>query len=142
MGYSNNARKYVAVLNGKFKDQVGMLMNALGHTTAGLVFDQPAGQNFQKYVNERAEISSSISEFPFNVLKSKNGNQLRTLHEALVHAGVQHNVFVKQMIGSSALEQITSTRDALVEDLEFVAVAAFAEAEVLEPMTKKFSLYR
>ncbi|WOF75193.1 DUF2000 family protein [Parvibaculaceae bacterium PLY_AMNH_Bact1] len=142
MSYQNNTRKYVAVLNGKYSDQIGLLLNALGHATAGLVFEGAAGQNFQQYENEPAHLSASISEFPFNVLKSKNGNQLRTLHEALLEAEIPYNVFVKQMIGASAEEQIINTRSAPVDQLEYLALVTYGDAELLAPMTKKFSLYK
>ena len=45
------------------------------------------------------------------------------------------------MTGDTDREQIKKTEDNGTEDLEYYCKAAFSEKEVLDPITKRFSLW-
>jgi Protein of unknown function (DUF2000) len=141
MGYSDNALKFTAVLNKKH--DVPVLMNALAHLASGLGGTVPAEEaDFLEYHCPAGGFVSMLSRYPYIVLAAKNGNQIRTLREDLQAAGIRHNVFVNAMLGSSAAKQVAATKNAELADLDFIAITFFGPAEVTDPLTKKFSLFR
>lgn len=138
--YANNERKFVAVLN--TRHPLPLLMNALGHLTAGLAAPLPDNEaNFLHYDCPGAGFSSNISEYPFIVTTAKNSSQLRRLVEAMVD-GVAFNVFTTTMLAASADEQREATRGADADTLDYVAVVLFGAAEAVDPLTRRFSLFK
>ncbi|MBP2705868.1 DUF2000 domain-containing protein [Microbispora sp. RL4-1S] len=139
--YADNSKKFVAVLNKRFP--VPVLMNALGHLASGLGGIVPSSETeFLEYPCPAGDFVSSISRYPFIVLRSDNGNQLRTLAAAAGEQGLPRNVFTETMLGSSAEDQINATKNASAEELEYIGVLVFGDAEVLQPLTKKFSVFK
>ena len=140
MNYANNSKKFAAVLNGKVP--IPRLLNALAHTTAGLATSlSRSAVQYLDYENASDGFRSSIAEAPFIILKAKNGNQLATLLGQAKTAGIPHNTFISAMIGSSAEEQLKQTHNASGDDLEYWVVVIFGDAEAINPLTKKFSLF-
>ena len=144
MAYLENNKKFIAVLNKK--QPLGQLLNALGHTTAGLVERiqqvEPGAADFLEYPNTQDGFEALISRYPFIVLQSKNGNQIANLRKQAVDASIPHNVFVSAMIGASAEDQLRATEEASGEGLDYMVAVLFGEAEQLDPLTKKFSLFK
>lgn len=139
--YQDNAKKFVVVLNKKLAPST--LMNALGHVTAGLGSKVgPDEPDYLDYKCPAGGFTSAISRYPFIVLAAPNGNQVRKLTEECVRQDIPSNAFVTAMLGASAEEQMAATEQATEQDLEFVAVAVFGAAEQLDPLTRKFSLWR
>jgi hypothetical protein len=142
MTYVPTTHKFVAVLNKKVP--VGNVMNALAHATAGLVAAQtdPAAMRFDDYIDADGSPHPSISDNPFIILRADNSNKLRTLREALITEGIIFTDFTSTMVEGTYTEQQERTKATPESELEYWAVVTFAEAAKLEPLTKKFSLWR
>jgi hypothetical protein len=142
MLYSDNEHKFVAVLNKK--TDLPYLMNALGHMTAGLLAqcENLEAMRFLDYRDSENKTLSMVSHYPFIVLIAKNGNQIRTLRKAAEEAGILYNCFADSMLGSSAEEQLGNTRNTKEADLEYFGICLFGASEILNPLTKKFSLFK
>lgn len=141
--YADNQHKFVAVVNPKI--EIPKLMNGLGHITAGLMAqaNNQEEMQFLKYEFQADWTTPSlISLYPYIVLKAKNSNQLRTLHQAANEAGILHNVFTDSMLGASAIEQMTNTKNTHTKDLNYFCVALFGASDRLTTLTRKFSLFK
>jgi hypothetical protein len=140
--YADNDLKFTAILNSKIP--IPQLMNALGHMTSGLTSrtTDPSQMNFLEYqFNSDRLTPATISLYPFIVLKSKNSNQLKTLHESVTDIGILHNVFTDSMLGASAIEQIENTKNTKPEDLIYFGIVLFGDSQKLAKLTHKFSLF-
>ncbi|UOY03721.1 DUF2000 domain-containing protein [Blastococcus sp. PRF04-17] len=138
--YTDNEKKFTAVLNRRHP--LPLLMNALGHLASGLTATLNGEGEFLDYPCPAGGFTAKVSRFPFIVLSADNGNQLRRLRDGAAEASLPHNVFVTSMLGPSAVAQVEATRTATTDDLDYVAVAVFGSAELLTPLTRKFSLFR
>lgn len=142
--YADNEFKVIAVVNDKI--EIPKLMNAVGHTTAGLMAkaNNDPNMEFLKYeFSANFAESSLIALSPYIILKAKNNNQLKTLHLAVNEKGILHNVFTDSMLGASAEEQIAQTKNTPADDLTYFCIVLFGKyEEELKPLTKKFSLFR
>lgn len=74
--------------------------------------------------------------------RTKNSSQLSNLILKCKEEGVLSNFFTTTMLSHSAEQQIADTANTPYEQLDFVAVALYGDAEQLKPLTKKFSVYR
>lgn len=140
--YTNNEFKFVAVLNSQIEP--AKLMNALGHIAAGLVAkeDNPYEMKFlQYYFQADWSLPSSLSFYPFIILKAKNSNQLKTLHQTANEKAILHNVFTDSMLADSAMTQLEQTKTTKPEDLTYFGVVLFGKSEDLASLTRKFSLF-
>lgn len=140
--YSDNDNKYVMVINGKIPTE--RVINGLLHASLGLVHraNGEAAADFLPYDDADESGVRMISRWPVILLKAKNGNQLRRLRQEAMEAELTVNDFVGQMMGSSAEEQRRQTREAAEADLDYWAVCLFGDAEIIAPLTRRFSLYR
>ncbi|WP_176059333.1 DUF2000 family protein [Paraburkholderia sp. BCC1876] len=141
MTYANNTRKTVLVLNTEFPAPV--LMNAIGHTSLGLIGARDHRDwALLDYPSPAFEASSTISEYPVVVLRSKRSGPLEKLVVQLKDAGIAHNVFIDSMLGSTAAEQQEATRGAVPGTQRIVCVALFGEETEIRPLIKSFSVYK
>lgn len=133
--------RFVAVLNKNV--EIGRLMNALGHATAGLVggYSEKQDMCFLEYSDKDDSKHPNISHFPFIVLRAKNSNQLRTLRESLKGKGLPYNDFTSTMTIGTSEEQQQATKNTPEAELEYIAVVTFGETDTLKELTKKFQLY-
>jgi hypothetical protein len=140
--YADNDYKFVAVLNERI--DLPKLLNALGHMTAGLVAQapNPGAMRFLRYEDANGGAHPAISHYPFIVLAARNGNQIRTLRQAAIEAGIIYNDFVDTMLGTSAEDQLMKTRATKEMDLQYYGICLFGPADLLNGMTRKFSLFR
>nr|WP_268244744.1 DUF2000 family protein [Microbispora rosea] len=77
----------------------------------GLAGIAPPGETeLLEYPCPAGDFVSSISRYPFIVLRADNGNQLRTLAAAAGERGLPRNVFTATMLGASAEDQINPPR--------------------------------
>ena len=123
-----NSKRFIAVLNKKI--EVGKLMNALGHMTAGL-----AGGN------KNGGKHSNISHFPFIILKADNSNQIRTVRNEAMQREIFFSDFTSTMTIGTSEEQVKSTKNTPEAELEYYGICLFGETVVLREFTKKFSLF-
>lgn len=138
--YTDNTMKFTVVLNKKHP--VGMRMNALGHLSAGLSRRVADSIDLLEYHSPELGFTSLISRYPVIALSADNNNQLRRLWSAVLESSVAYNVFTTSMIGTSATEQLVATAASTTDDVDFVGVMLFGPADVLDPLTRKFSLVR
>lgn len=134
--------RFVAVLNKKA--ELGRLLNALGHMTAGLVgaHTDKIDFCFLEYKDAGGGTHPSISHFPFIVLKADNSNQIRTLRNELIARELPFNDFTSTMTVGTSEEQQEATRCTPEAELEYFGICTFAETETLKALTKKFQLFR
>lgn len=134
--------KFVAVLNKKVP--IGSLMNALGHMAAGLGGSAPNGSEmrFDDYFDKDGGKHPNISDNPFIILQSDNSNQIRNLRNELINAGVHFTDFTSTMTVGTYKEQQERTKNTSEAELEYYGICFFGPKEILNSLTKKFSLWR
>lgn len=134
--------KFIAVLNKKIP--VGLLMNALGHMAAGLVGSYPdiPQMRFDSFIDKNSGEHKSISDYPFIILAADNSNQIRTLRNELLTAGVHFVDFTSTMTVGTYAEQKERTKATPEADLEYYGLCAFGNKITLSQLTKKFSLWK
>lgn len=140
MAYLENDTKFVCIINRKAP--LGIALNAAAHTLIGLSGSRPERLDLQEYPFAQQSYTSLISLYPVIVLRADNGNKLRTTVLAAEAEGIATNLFATSMVGESAAEQIAATKAVQLSDAEIVAAGLFGEARRLEPLTKRFSLFR
>lgn len=134
--------KFVAILNKKVP--VGSLMNALAHMSAGLSASYPniSEMRFDRYVDKDGGEHKSISDHPFIILSADNSNQIRTLRQAVIQAGIHFVDFTSTMTVGTYAEQKERTKATSEEQLEYYGICMFGDKERINVLTKKFSLWR
>jgi hypothetical protein len=137
-----SSKRFVAILNEKI--EMGRLLNALGHMTAGLVrlFPDQRELCFLRYVDGSNGIHPNISHFPFIVLKAENSNQLRKVRQEAIVRNIPYTDFTQTMIVGTSADQLAATQAKREEELEYFGVCLFGETVVLKEFTKKFSLFK
>lgn len=134
--------KFVAVLNKKIP--VNLLMNALGHMTAGLSGNYPnvGEMRFNSYFDKDGNDHKSISDNPFIILQADNSNKIRTLRLSLIERNIHFVDFTSTMTVGTYLEQQQRTKETPEAELEYYGICFFGEINQLNELTKKFSLWR
>lgn len=138
----NLTHKFVAVLNKKVP--AGSLMNALGHMAAGLGGSSLnlEEMRFDNYFDKDSGKHPNISDNPFIILSADNSNQIRNLRNELINAGVHFTDFTSTMTVGTYKEQQERTKNTPEAELEYYGICFFGPKEVLNSLTKKFSLWR
>ncbi len=120
-----------------------MILNALAHAAFGMSGKGTHIGRLLGYPNHATGILAKVDESPFISLDAKNSSQLQTLVSvAMNSAHLAYNVFTTSMIGRSADAQVAATQAAAGEGLDFVVVVLFGPREDVEPLTKRFSLFK
>ncbi len=137
-----NSFRFIAILNNKI--EIGKLLNALGHMTAGLAggFEKGKEMCFLRYQDKEGGVHPNISHFPFIVLKADNSNQIRTARNEALARNIIFTDFTSTMTVGTSREQVQRTRETSEEDLEYYGICLFGETEILREFTKKFSLFQ
>ncbi|MCX4364528.1 MAG: DUF2000 domain-containing protein [Bacilli bacterium] len=138
----NETYKFVAVIN---KDiEMGKALNAIAHSCAGLVSMAPDDikekMSFIDFVDKDDSVHKSISGLSLIVLRAKNG-ELKKLRRNLIEHNLLFTDFTETMTGDTYREQLDKTRDTGDEDMKYYCIATFGEKEILDPLTRKFSLW-
>lgn len=132
--------KFVAVLNKKIEQN--KLFNALGHMAAGVSGGYDSEKFFLEYRDADDGIHPSISHFPFIVLRADNANQLRNLRKQAQELGIEYTDFTDTMTIGTSKAQLEATKTKREEELEYFGVCLFGSAATIDPLTKKFSLWK
>jgi len=137
-----NSKRFVAVLNKKV--EVGKLLNALGHTTAGLSREVESLDEmcFINYEDKDGNIHPSQSHFPFIVLSSDNSNKIRKVRNEALARNIPFTDFTSTMSIGTSQEQIDATATVAETDLDYWAICLFGDTGELKEITGKFSLFR
>lgn len=117
-------------------------MNAVGHISAGLAgrIGDPAALGLIVYRAADGEEFPDMSAHPYILLKT-SGAKLKSFRQALIEANIPYSCFTDTMIEGGSDEQVAQTALKKTDEINFLAVAAFGERNVLDPLTKKFSLF-
>lgn len=134
--------KFIAVLNKKIP--VNLLMNAIGHMAAGLtaLYTDTSVLRFDSYIDKDGGDHKSISDHPFIILAADNSNKLRTFRQALLEKDIKFTDFTSTMTVGTYAEQKERTKNTPEIELEYYGVCTFADKEVLNQLTRKFSLWK
>lgn len=134
--------KFVAILNRKIP--AGNLMNVLGHMAAGLGGSSPnlPEMRFDDYFDKDGGKHPSISDNPFIILSADNSNQIRNLRKELINTGVHFTDFTSIMTVGTYSQQQERTKNTPEVELEYYGICFFGHKDILNSLTKKFSLWR
>jgi len=141
MVYSDT-HKFVVLVNKNL--EVGRAMNAIAHSCAGLVAVAPDAlrekMSFIDFKDKDEEVHQSISGLSLIVLRGTNG-ELKKARRKFIESGVLFTDFIETMTGDTYKEQLEKTAETGTEEVEYYCVAAFGEKAVIDPITKRFSLW-
>lgn len=137
-----NSKRFVAVLNKKV--EIGKLMNALGHTTAGLSAEVGSIEEmcFINYEDKDGGVHPSQSHYPFIVLSADNSNQIRKVRNEAMVRKIPFTDFSSTMSIGTSQEQVDATANTAEVDLDYWGICLFGKTEELKEFTGKFSLFK
>jgi len=137
-----NQYRFVAVLNKKI--EIGKLLNALGHITAGLASGNLDANAFclLQYLDSDGGIHPNISHYPFIILRAENSNQLKTFRNELINNNLPFTDFTSTITIGTSQEQMDATSSSHEADLEYYGVCTFAETSTIRSLTKRFQLFK
>ena len=137
-----NSKRFIAILNKKI--ELGRMLNALGHATAGLVGGSGKASEmcFLRYEDNDGGVHPNISHFPFIVLKADNSNKIRTVRNECIARGIPFSDFTSTMTIGTSHDQQTRTQATAEADLEYYGIVLFGDTATLREFTGKFSLYQ
>ncbi len=137
-----NSKRFIAILNKKV--EVGRVMNALGHITAGLAGGSSKAEEmcFLQYEDKDGGNHPNISHYPFIVLKADNSNKIRTVRNECIARNIPFSDFTSTMIVGTSQEQQDRTYATPEEELEYWGIVMFGSTQELKEFTGKFSLYQ
>jgi hypothetical protein len=87
-------------------------------------------------------IHIQVSALSLIVLSAKNANQIRTARQAAIAMGIFCVDFTESMTKDTYIEQMERTSKLNDDELDYWGLASFGKKEELEPITRKFSLWR
>jgi len=133
-------KKFVAVLNKSADPQ--KLFNALGHISVGLAGNtsQSEEMGFLSYFDAGNNEYPNISKYPFIVLKG-NGSKIKQFRRDLIANNIPYSCFLNTMITGGSEVQVATTKSTSADELEILAIVTFSERFILDPLTKKFSVW-
>jgi len=142
MVYSET-HKFVALLNKNL--EVGKALNAVAHCCAGLTSTVPEElhekMSFIDFTDKDGVVHKNISGLSLIVLRGSN-NELKKARAKFIENGIYFNDFTETMTGDTYKEQLIKTAEVTGEQMEYYCVAAFGEKASIDPITKRFSLWR
>lgn len=126
------------------KKNPAIIMNAIGHMTAGLIEQHKSDTSlmrFRDFLDKDKTIHPKTSENGFIILRSENSNQIRTLRSALIERGIKYTDFTETMVPGNYLTQQKEFDMKSESELEYIGLCFFVDVEQSRSLTKKFSLY-
>ncbi len=137
-----NSKRFIAVLNKKI--EIGKLMNALGHMTAGLAGGSGKAEEmcFLQYQDKDNGNHLNISHFPYIVLKADNSNKIRNVRIECLARGIPFSDFTSTMTVGTSQEQQNATHTTQEVELEYYGIVMFGSTTELKEFTGKFSLFQ
>ena len=137
--------KFVVLVNKELEAEMGRAMNAIAHSCAGLVnsADEELREkmSFIDFNDKDGFSHKSISGLSLIILRGKN-SELKKAKDKFKEAGIHYTDFIETMTGDTYREQLEKTALTTDEDMKYFCVAAFGKKEEIEPITKRFSLWR
>ena len=140
---TNGDFKLIALLNKRIEP--GKVMNALAHCVAGAVnligADGRDALKFLNFTDAQGQAYPSISARSFNILRGSDGD-IRKARQRAIEAGIPAVCFSESMTGDTYVEQLERTKGTPTEAMHFYALVLAGHADILNPITKKYSLWR
>lgn len=141
MVYSDT-HKFVVIVNKNL--ETGRAFNAVAHSCAGLVASAPEElrekMSFIDFPGKDDSMHKSISGLSLIVLRGSN-NELKKARKKFEESKIHFTDFTETMTGDTYREQLVKTKETSEEDMEYFCIAAFGEKEIIDPITKRFSLW-
>lgn len=136
----NTNKKFVAVLNKSLPQ--GTLMNALAHMAACLAAKYPDAEemSFIDYVDKDSG-KHPVSALTFIILEG-NSNKIRELRKEAIANGIHFVDFTNTMTQDTYVEQLERTKNTPEAELEYYGICMFGDKEKINPLTRKFSLWK
>lgn len=138
-----DTHKFVAIVNKNLDS--GVALNALAHAAAGLVAsanDKLREQmSFINFLDKDSNSHPSISALSLIVLRGTS-NEIKKTRNKYIEENIHFVDFIETMTGDTYKEQLEKTANTSYEDLNFYGIIAFGEKKVLDPITKRLSLWR
>lgn len=133
--------KYSVVLNQEI--DLGSLMNALGHVAVGLAHRAPAqAQAMRSFLDKDGQLVGTMSDNPLIVLVGANSAKLRQAHKTADEAGLICNAFVLSMKDGAPVEQEAAILAQSADELLYLAVGCWGQADEVRTAFNRFSLFR
>ncbi len=136
----NTNKKFVAILNKNLSQAI--IMNALAHMSACLVskYSDIKEMSFVDYVDKDGN-KHPVSALTFIILEG-NSNKIRELRKEAIANGIHFVDFTNTMTQGTYVEQLERTKNNSEAELEYYGICLFGEKEKINPLTKKFSLWK
>lgn len=134
--------QFTCVINKK-KSPV-ILMNAIGHMTAGLMHQHradSASMRFRDFFDMDGSVHPSTSENGYIVLRAENSNQLRKLRMELIERKIVFTDFTETMVAGNYVTQQQEFSKLKEDELDYIGICFFSSCEISRALTKRFSLY-
>ena len=123
----------------------GKAMNAIAHSCSGLLAsasdDLREKMSFMDFFDRDKVAHKSISGLSLIVLRGSNG-ELKKARRQFIENNIHFVDFTETMTGDTYKEQLERTSQVSSEELTYYCVAAFAEKDTLDPITKRLSLWK
>lgn len=135
--------KFAVILNKKLDP--GIVMNAASHMTASLVAKATPEQKEQMFFVDYRDADDQIhpiSGLSLILLKADNSNKIRTARTEAIDKQILSVDFTSTMTQDTYVEQMERTAATKEIDLEYWGLALFGHRQIIESITKKFSLWR
>jgi Protein of unknown function (DUF2000) len=121
-----------------------ILMNAVGHMSAGLVNiyrSDTSLMRFRDFFDKDGTVHPATSENGLIILRSENSNQIRSLRKNLIEAKIPYTDFTETMVNGNYVTQQEEFDGKPEIELEYIGVCFFLEIERSRALTRRFSLY-
>lgn len=123
----------------------GRAMNTAAHLALGLANLIGEGGRrdlkFLDFVDGNGQLHPSISARSLIVLRG-TANEIRTTRLKAVETAIPFVDFTSTMTGDTYVEQLQRTAATPESDLEYAGIALIGLKEMLQPLTKKLSLWK
>jgi hypothetical protein len=141
----SNANNYMFVTLINKNLDVGVALNALGHAALELGEHLAAGQKEAMRLLELrdgdGQAHANISALSLIVLRGTSAN-IDALRRAAIARSIACVDFASDMTWDTYVEQLERTAQTPEADLDYYAIVLFGPADILNPLTRKYSLYR
>ncbi len=97
--------------------------------------------SFIDFPDKDNETHKSISGLSLIVLKGRNG-EIKKARKQFIEENILFTDFIETMTGDTYAEQLVKTKELGQEEHNYFGLLAFGEIDVINPITRKLSLYR
>ena len=141
----NEDYKFVVLVNKDLEAEIGRAMNAIAHCSLGLINSASnelrEKMSFIDFNDKNGFAHKSISALSLIILRGKN-NELKKAKEKFKEENIHYIDFIETMTGDTYKEQLEKTSAITEDEMKYFCVAAFGKKEEIEPITKRFSLWK